>query len=204
MNKLYTLCLCYVCTVVNGAVLAAAPPAGIVIYASTNDEVYILLADHRHPSERGWAGFGGGANEDETLPATAARETEEETNGYFSRDMLRKGISGQEPVIDGSFHLYFLEVDFVPARRIENNRPSASEASYMERENYAWIPYSDIKQHLLAKSSKERMRLDRRYLPTEAKTDWLWDVWVQNMRVALESSMIPWERGASKGDNSEM
>ncbi|MDA0711103.1 MAG: hypothetical protein O3B73_12935, partial [bacterium] len=53
----------------------AEGPAGSVVYFKSGGEVYLLLAEHRE-STRGWAGFGGGAREGETVAETAATKTE--------------------------------------------------------------------------------------------------------------------------------
>ena len=67
---------------------AEPPPAGMVLYFQSQGEVYLLLAEHAG-SKRGWAGFGGGAREGETLAQTAAHKGAEETRGYFKRaDLL--------------------------------------------------------------------------------------------------------------------
>ena len=59
---------------------AAQQPAGMVLYFQSGDEVYLLLAEHAG-SQRGWAGFGGGPREGETVAETAAHTTEEESRG---------------------------------------------------------------------------------------------------------------------------
>ena len=62
----------------------AEAPAGMVLYFKSGGEVYLLLAEHAG-SQRGWAAFGGGDREGETIPQTAAHKTYEETRSYFSR-----------------------------------------------------------------------------------------------------------------------
>ena len=72
---------------------APESPAGIVLYSVVEGEVLLLLADHRLPG-RGWAAYGGAARAGETSAETAARETEEETRGYFKRADLLKDVEG--------------------------------------------------------------------------------------------------------------
>ena len=69
----------------------AQDPAGIVLYFKSGNEVYLLLAEDAREG-RGWATFGGKAREGEHPAETAARETEEETRGYFVRGNLLKKI----------------------------------------------------------------------------------------------------------------
>lgn len=186
----------------RGALLSGAP-AGMVLYFQTEDEVYLLLADHTEPSERGWAAFGGGSEDGESAAETAAREAEEETRNFFSRKRLLEGIVNESPVVDGTFHLFFHEIDFVPARRIQNNPLNTDDFSYHERKNYAWVPYSEIRSYLSDDDGDERKVLDERYLPAETTTGWLWGVWVRNMRVAFEAGAIPWEREVAPSEANQ-
>jgi len=171
----------------------AQRPAGMALYLDSGGEVYLLLADHE-TGPRGWGAYGGGAHEGETPAETAARETEEETRGYFLRDHLLKLIGSQAPVIDDNgFALFFAEVDFVPAPRIANNEPPPGD-DYLERETYAWIPYSTIEGYLTEEIDPERQYpIDPRYLPAGSRTNWLWPVWLGNMRKAVQSDAIPWD-----------
>ena len=168
----------------------AQNPAGVALYFRTESEVYLLLADHA-TRPRGWATYGGGRNEGETTADTAARETEEETRGYFSRIELLEKINSQEPVMDNGFALYFAEVDFVPAQRVSNHEPPSDGPAYLERGPYAWIPYSVVEKQI--KIAKDGVYpLDSRYLPTDRKTDWMWPLWIGTMRIAIENDVLPW------------
>ena len=184
-------------TIFVSAVAKAENPAGIVLYFKSNDEVYLLLADHSSESaqKRGWAAFGGGANEGESAAETAARETEEETRGYFSQKELLRKIELQEPVYDGRFALFFAEVDFVPALRVANNDVDSEDRAYVERGPYAWVPYSQIRGYLENEIDLTRTHsIDAGYLPERRYTDWLWPVWLRNLRIAVESDGLPWEQ----------
>ena len=65
----------------------AESPAGTVLYFKSKGEVFFLLAEYTYEDaqKRGWSSFSGGPEEGETAAETAARQTEEETRGYFSR-----------------------------------------------------------------------------------------------------------------------
>ena len=54
----------------------------MVLYYQSGGEVYLLLADHAG-NDRGWAGFGGGGREGETIDETAAHKAEEEFARIF-------------------------------------------------------------------------------------------------------------------------
>ena len=195
MKKAKVLSL--IITIFVCAVAKAKDPAGIVLYFRAKDDVYLLLADHAGESARtrGWAAFGGGANEGESAAETAARETEEETRGYFSQKELLKKIESQEPVYDGRFALFFAEVDFVPALRVANNDVDSEDRAYVERGSYAWVPYSQIEGYLKNEIDLTRTHsIDAGYLPERRYTDWFWPVWLRNLRIAVESSALPWEQ----------
>ena len=65
---------------------------------------------------------------------------------------------------------------------------------YLERETYAWIPYSAIEGYLTEEIDPQRKyTIDPRYLPAGSRTHWLWPVWLGNMRRAVESDAIPWD-----------
>ncbi len=186
-----------VCLIVVGSCFGvqAERPAGMVLYFKSGDEVFLLLADHRE-KDRGWAGYGGGPDEGESQAETAARETEEETRGYFLRDDLLDMIKGQESVIDNGFALYFAEVPFVPAQLVTNNPLPSDDESYVERGPYAWIPYSELQPYLNGPvNPEERFPIEERLLPGERYTSWYWPVWLGSVRRAVETNSIPWEDG---------
>jgi len=181
---------------VLGASVHAEGPAGIVLYFKSGEEVFLLMADHVSETShsRGWAAFGGGAEVGESAAETAARETEEETRGYFSSESLYDKIRDATPVLDGTFSLFFAEVTFVPAVRVQNNHPPANERYYVERGPYAWIPFSVVRQFLVQTTDMKRIHeIGERFLPSERNTDWFWTVWIRNLRKAVEADALPWD-----------
>ena len=189
-GKLFVICL-----VVVGSCFGvqAERPAGMVLYFKSGDEVFLLLADHRE-KDRGWAGYGGGPYEGESAAETAARETEEETRGYFLRDDLLAMIKDQEPVIDNDFALYFAEIPFVPAPLVTNNPLPSDDESYVERGPYAWIPYSELEPYLKGPIEPEdRYSIEERLLPGERYTSWYWPVWLGSVWKSVKTNSIPWD-----------
>ena len=171
----------------------AQQPAGMVLYFQSGDEVYLLLAEHAG-SQRGWAGFGGGPREGETVAETAAHKTEEESRGYFKRGDLLDKIKGQEPLMDGDFASYFAEVDFVPVQRVMNNPVPKKNDAYLERSTFAWIPYSAVEGYLQEDiDRKKKYTIDPAYLPAGSQTQWFWPLWLGNMRKAVVAQALPWE-----------
>ncbi len=177
-------------------VVHAEQPAGILLYFKAGTEVYLLLADHQGARDRGWGGFGGGPHEGESPAETAARETAEETRGFFLSADLLKQIEAQTPVIDtNGFALFFAEIPFVPAQRVTNHQPNSSDRSYFERGVFAWIPFSEVKKHLVNDmDGVQKYLMDKHFLPAGSNADWFWDVWIGNMKMALDTHALPWAR----------
>ena len=169
----------------------------MVLYFRSGDEVFLLLADHRG-KDRGWAGYGGGSYDGESTAETAARETEEETRGYFLRDYLLAMIKDQEPVIDNGFALFFAEVPFVPAQLVTNNPLPDDNESYVERGPYAWIPYSVLEPYLKDPVEPEgEYPIEERLLPGGRSNSWYWPVWLGSVRRAVETNSVPWDEAVS-------
>ena len=191
--------LFFVCLIVAGSCFGveAERPAGMVLYFTSGDEVFLLLADHRE-KDRGWGGYGGGPYDGESPAETAARETEEETRGYFLRDDLLAMIKGKEPAIDNGFALFFAEVPFVPAQLVTNNPLPNDNESYVERGPYAWIPYSELEPYLKGPVEPgEKPAIEKRLLPRQRTTSWYWPVWLGSVRRAVETNLIPWDEAVS-------
>ena len=200
--KKHTIFVLALILVVCGRAIAQNP-AGMVLYFKSGNEVYLLLAEDAKKT-RGWAAFGGRAHKGESPAETAARETQEETRGYFAQADLLKRIEKQAPVIDDDmFALFFAEINFVPAQRVANHQPATKNRSYFERGPYAWIPFSEIERYVQTKVSHDQKHLiDKRFLPLGNGTDWLWPVWLGTLHKAVERNALPWKRGSRKNSDS--
>jgi ADP-ribose pyrophosphatase YjhB (NUDIX family) len=194
-------------TILSSAMLAlslcasagAETAAGMVLYFQSGGEVYLLLAEHAG-SQRGWAGFGGGAREGETPAETAAHKAHEESRGYFKDADLLKQIKDQPPIMDGTFASYFAEVSFVPAPRVMSHPVPKADDAYQERSTFAWIPYSTIEGFLQQDIDRARKYLvDPAFLPAGSETQWFWPIWLGNMRQAFVTEALPWQ--PPKGDD---
>lgn len=174
------------------------PPAGIVLYAETEKGVQLLMADHLPPSKRGWAAFGGAHEGRETPAETAARETEEETHGYFKKKDLLEQIGAQKPFFDGPFAFFFVKVAYVPVEELLKAAIPEGNSSFRERGPYAWIPFDEVAPWLKTPLSQpDQAKLPDQLLPKEAATGWLWAAWLHNMRAASEAGALPWASGGS-------
>jgi 8-oxo-dGTP pyrophosphatase MutT (NUDIX family) len=172
---------------------AGGRPAGTILYTQSNQGVFLLLADHRPPSTRGWGSFGGKPEAGETPAETAARETEEETRGCFRRTAILAAIGDRQPVYDGRYAQFFVQVDYVPVDAIARAGVPPDDPVYAERGPWAWVPYGEIQRLLEMVDSGAPLRIDARYLPANAHTDWVWSNWLRSLRKAIDQGVIPWE-----------
>jgi len=168
--------------------------AGTVLYFKFEHETYLLLADHSriHQRHRGWSGFGGRCD-GQPPAAAAARETEEETRGYYSRNAILAKLESASSSHVADFTTFFIEVDFVPVNVINKYKSSNRSAGYRERGPYAWVPISAI--WLAIENNKSaRAYLPAKYLPPEAHTDWLFEPFVVSLQAAKSAGRLPWEQ----------
>ncbi len=176
-----------------GAVAAEAP-AGMVLYFESGGEVYLLLAEHAG-SSRGWAGFGGGPLTGESVVETATRKAQEESRGSFNSADLMKIIGDDMPVMDGDFASYFTRVPFVPAPSIMHHAVPEENDAYLERSTFAWIPYAAVAPMLAEDiDRKKKYMIDPAFLPAGSETQWFWPIWLGNMRKAVVTQSLPWQK----------
>lgn len=173
--------------------VAADCGAGTVIYFKFKGEIYLLLADHTwsHQRDRGWSGFGGYCGGD-SVDVAAARETEEETKGFYSRNEILARLASSPKIRVGDFTTFFVEVDFVPAIVINNQKPSDRTAGYFERGPYAWIPFSVIWQ-AIAKRRTGGVQIPRKYIPRDNQSNRLFEAFVTSLLAAKKAGIFPWE-----------
>ena len=188
------LTLCGALLLSLAAATDAESPAGMILYFQSGGEVYLLLAEHAG-SQRGWAAFGGGSRAGETIAGTAAHKAHEESRGFFKRADLERRIAGQEPVMDGDFASYFAAVDFVPAPVVRNHPVPEQTDAFLERGAFAWIPFSAVAGYIQQDISREKKyAIDPAYLPAGSETSWFWRPWLSNMRKALVTGALPWQK----------
>jgi hypothetical protein len=180
------------CAISFGALAQSA--AGTLAYTWVDGEIMLLLADHAIGEERsrGWGGFGGSRKEGETLVEAAARETEEESRGYYPRALVQHNIRNQAPVIDGKFALFFLEVPYIDAALIYRQPVAGLPEAYHERGPFAWMPYTTIIRNLEKLRPGQRMEIEPDLLPEAAASTWYWDIWLGNIIAALGADAMPW------------
>jgi 8-oxo-dGTP pyrophosphatase MutT (NUDIX family) len=166
--------------------------AGTVLYFTVKGETYLLLADHRLPFQRhrGWSGFGG-LCDGQPAEVAAARETEEETKGFYNRREILTRLGTCPRIRIGDFTTFFAEVDYVPAVVFNNQKPPGTASGYLERGPYAWVPYSVIRQ--APDSNKTEVALiPAKYLPSDAPTDWLFEPFLTSLIKAEKDGILPW------------
>lgn len=186
MKSILVAILCFIFTLE----LRAKGPAGIQLYFKDKDTTYLLLADDIRRS-KGWSNFGGAADSGETSQQTAARETEEETRGYFKREWLLKQIQNEKPYSSHGFTMYFVEVPFVPALRVQQNPiplKKKFKLTLYERINFAWIPESEILKAITTGDNT----VNPLYLPQPVRSDVYMSQWLKAMKAAYDQKACPW------------
>lgn len=167
--------------------------AGSVLYFTFKGETYLLLADHSLSGQRhrGWSGFGG-LCDGEPLAVAAARETEEETKDFYSRKEIFAKLSSSAKIRVGDFTTFFVEVDYVPAILLNNQKPSPPSAAYTERGPYAWIPYAVVRQ-AFEKQQTGQAHIPGKYLPPGSQTDWFFEPFLASLKTAKKAGILPWD-----------
>lgn len=171
---------------------SAAGPAGILLYCYHQGEIHVLVANDRF-GKRGWGGFAGGEHKGETTAMTAARETHEETRGYYDQMKLFRQIKDQKPFRQWGFSLYFAEVPYVPAKVIMDHPLTRLSLAYMETQHYAWVPFVEL-EPLLAKKTitPQDLKIHARHLQANSRSDSYWRIWIDNMRQVYLKDGFPW------------
>ena len=174
--------------------LQAGCSAGTVIYFNDGNENFLLLADHRKKGQkkRGWAHFSGGCEMGEGMAKTAARESEEESKGFFKREWVESKLETTPYLIIGDKAIYFVQIPFAPAQQINHYRTDNPLKVYKERGPYAWIPY-----RLILPIIKMRIDPNKRYpiatefLPKKHHTDWFYSRFLMDMQKAYQRGIFP-------------
>ena len=166
--------------------------AGTVLFFKFNGETYLLLADHSlsSHSRRGWSGFGGRCDGDEKPGETAARETEEETEGFYGRAKILEKLRSSSSIKVNDFRTFFVEVEPAPAVLLNNQKQKIQGSGYNERGPYAWIPVSEIWQAIENKGSGPA-HIPKKYLPSNAQTNWLFKDFVLGLIEAKRAEIFP-------------
>ena len=125
------------------------------------------------------------------MEVAAARETEEETKGFFSQEEIISRLGSGPKIRVGDFTTFFLEIDYVPAIVLNNQESAHAKASYLERGPYAWLSISVIREAVAEKQSN-RMHIPGKYLPPDAQTDWLFEPFVISLMAAQKAGILPW------------
>ena len=166
--------------------------AGTVLYTKFKDKTHLLLADHQLVSQqhRGWSGFGGRCD-GQPADVAAARETEEETRGFYNREEILAKLGKMPGIRVGNFTTFFVKVDYVPAVALNNPEPSRSAYHYIERGPYAWIPSAVIWQAFENRQAG-RTHIAAEYLPPNARTNWLFEPFLTSLMAAETAGILPW------------
>ena len=147
--------------------------AGVVAYTKVDEQILILLADHKINRTRGWAAFGGCVDDGETVERAALREFHEETRCAFDNGLIINRDDAHIKV--GIFTSYALNVPHIDAQQIGDNplRSDCSGVVAYERGPWSWVPLSDLLD-LFETDMSKNIRFDKKMLPT-AEHRWFWN-----------------------------
>lgn len=191
MKKFILCILCIIALILQSQWTFAGCNAGTLLYFKFQDDIYLLLADHNSnmQGQRGWSGFGGRCGGDDPDKA-AARETEEETGGFYEQAKILDKLRKSSSIKVNDFTTFFVEVEPVPAVLLNSHKKTTQEADYTERGPYAWIPLSEIWRAIENRKSG-KANIDKKYLPTNAHTDWLFEYFVNGLDQAKSAGVFP-------------
>lgn len=145
--------------------------AGVVPFAVVDGQVLVLIADHKINKQRGWAGFGGCVDKDESLAAAALRELHEETRCALDQQL---SINPDTPRVSfGKFTSFALEVPFISETSIQTKKlPSHCRGPVIhERGPWAWVALPSLLKQISGSNDNEPFSDD--FLPFAA-TRWFW------------------------------
>ena len=179
MTACCRVCLLASLLCLHGALVTACEKAaGVVAYAEVNEEIHILVADHKINAARGCGAFGGCIDADETTMEGALRELHEETRCALPESLA---IDRNTPNVSfGRFTSYAMKIPFINAEDIASAppHPRCAGLSGRERGPWAWIALDDLLDALGA-DDNVNSPFPASFLPA-AEHRWFWS---KSMRV---------------------
>ena len=168
------VCLCLHSFCAN----ACDKAAGVVAYAEVDEQILILIADHKINTTRGWGAFGGCVDGEESLSEGALRELHEETRCALPQTLK---IGKTTPRVSfGRFTSYALKVPYISGNDIADttSQKKCGGISAKERGPWAWIALDTLLAHIVPDETANSP-FPASFLP-DAKRRWFWS---KSMRV---------------------
>lgn len=181
--------------VVQSSVLKAAG-AGVLVSTFHNNQVYVLLADHKKPNQiaRGWSTLGGTIKEGESELQAAVREVVEESNGVLSAELLFSQLDPKVKTATPNFTIFYARIPFLSTEEFNRSQDSDENDGNSERGPFIWLPWKDIlsaeKTYRLQQNSTSQPRvfLDKRHLTKSSQTDWFFNVFLETVKKISDTS----------------
>jgi ADP-ribose pyrophosphatase YjhB (NUDIX family) len=155
--------------------------AGVIAYTEQDGQPYILLADHTGlGAYRGYAAFGGGLEEGETLEQGALREFHEETACHFLGQI--QSVS-KEYVRNHNYVSFVVRVPFISSEQL-NQGSQADECAgsvYSERANWIWVEQGALLEQLQTGDGFKNDQVDLK----------LWDKSTVIIKQAAQQGLLP-------------
>lgn len=108
-------------------------------YTFIDDQVFILVADHKIDRSRGWGSFGGCVESNESIEDGALRELHEETRCALDANLKITSETAQATI--GKFTSFALKIAYIDGEAIQQNTLSGICAHVVlaERGPWSWI-----------------------------------------------------------------
>ena len=145
--------------------------AGVVAFSKLDDQILILMADHKINHSRGWAAFGGCVDAGESIRSAALRELHEETRCGINQPLT---LSDQTLSVSfGKFTSFALEITYLPAASIgaEPISTTCSSPVFDERGPWAWVALNEVLAHISDDNPTQKFRPG---FMEQASHRWFW------------------------------
>lgn len=173
-----------------------AAGAGVLVSTERNNQVYVLLADHKKPSQitRGWSTLGGTIKGGESELQAAVREVVEESGGVLSAELLFSTVNPEVKTMTPGFTIFYAQVPFQNVDSFNLTEVSINELGNSERGPFIWLPWSEVLaaakkyREQLDSDSRSKVILDKKFLPENSQTDWFFDAFLATVKSISETS----------------
>jgi len=185
--------------VVIAPIEVLAEGAHILIYTEVDDVQYVLIADHKHPTQvqRGWSILGGTIEDNETSLDAAIREVIEESNGAFDKAILLRTVNKDINVQTNDNTLFFAGTKFQPANIYSYRVSTIHGGARGERGPFAWVPWTLITDAAIEADqlgndcANSPVMIPPEYLPDNRQTSWFGCWFLEHVLLTEKNGGLP-------------
>ncbi len=174
----------------------SAAGAGVLVSTVHKNQVYVLLADHKKPSQvaRGWSTLGGTIKEGESELQAAVREVVEESAGVLSPELLFSRVNPGVRTVTPNFTIFYAQIPYRSVQVFNIEKASTGQLGNSERGPFIWLPWSEVliaakeyRAQMKAKVSP-KVKLNKKYLIKGSQTDWYFNAFLATVKSISETS----------------